>query len=297
MKISKCGCAALFGMLMTVGSLEAVAGPTLDRIRQTQTITIANRDASIPFSYLVNGKPVGYAVELCQRLAEAVGRELKLPDLRVRYLTVTSSTRIQAIANREADLECGSTTNNAERRKQVAFTIPHFLASARMAVRTDSGIRNWVDLRDKRVATTAGTTTVKLLNDRDRVRALNLKLVEGSDHAQSFAMVEKGEAEAFVMDDVLLYGLRAGSKTPDRFAITGDPLSMEPYAIMLNKDDPEFKALIDREMARLIHDGDIYALYAKWFEKPIPPHGINMRMPMSHLLRGIFRFPTDKVGD
>lgn len=291
---------ALSGLVLLACCISASAAlaDSLGKIRQTQTITIAHRDASVPFSYLdENKKPIGYAVDLCLKIADAVRRELKLPQLNVAYLPVTSSNRIPAIVEGKADLECGSTTNNAERRKQVAFTIPHFVATVRMAVRSDSGIGNWSDLRNKRVVTTKGTTTVKLLTERDKVRALDLKLIEGTDHAESFSKVENGEAEAFPMDDVLLYGLRANSKDPARFMIVGDPLSTEPYAIMLRKDDAPFKALVDREMGRLIHEGELVKLYDKWFRKPIPPKNVNMNMPMGYLLRDIIRFPTDKVGD
>jgi ABC-type amino acid transport substrate-binding protein len=289
---------ALIAACVCASAAFAHAADTLSKIRETQTITIAHREASMPFSYLDgNKKPVGYTVDLCLRIADAVRRELKLQNLNIRYLPVTPSTRIPAIAEGQADLECGSTTNNAERRKQVAFTIPHFVAAARMVVRADSGIKNWSDLRDKRVVTTKGTTTVKLLNDRDKVRSLSLKLVEGRDHAESFTMVEKGEAEAFPMDDVLLFGLRANAQNPNGFVVVGDALSAEPYAIMLRKDDAPFKTLVDREMGRLIHEGEIYKLYDKWFKSPIPPKGMNMNMPMGHLLRDVLRFPTDKVGD
>lgn len=281
-----------------VAATCAHAGDTLAKIRDTQTITIAHRDASMPFSYLDgNNRPVGYAVDLCLKVADAVRRELKLQHLNIRYIPVTPSTRISAIVGGQADLECGSTTNNAERRKQVAFTVPHFVATSRMVVRADSGIRNWSDLRGKRVVTTKGTTTVKLLNDRDKVRSLALKLIEGHDHAESFSMVEKGAAEAFPMDDVLLFGLRANAPNPNAFVIVGDALSAEPYAIMLRKDDAPFKSLVDREMSRIIHDGEIYKLYDKWFKSPIPPKGVNMDMPLGHLLRDVLRFPTDKVAD
>jgi len=279
-------------------TIPAYAVDTLTKIRQTQTIKIANREASLPFSYLdENRKPVGYAVDLCLKLADAIKHELKLPQLNIVFLTVSPSNRMQAIMDGKADLECGSTTNNAERRKQVAFTIPHFVTGARMLVRTDSGIKNWSDLRDKHVVTTKGTTTVKLLNDRDKVRSLNLKLVEASDHDQSFAMVERREAEAFAMDDVLLYGLRASAKNPADFQIVGDFLSTEPYAIMMRKDDPGFKAMVDREMARIITEGELAKLYDKWFMKPVPPKGLNLSMPMGYLLRDLMRFPTDKVAD
>lgn len=274
------------------------AADTLSHIRETQTITIAHREASVPFSYLTESKtPLGYSVDICLKLVDAIKKELKLPQLKVNYLLVTTSNRIPAIVEGKADMECGSTTNNAERRKQVSFTIPHFFATTRMIVRTDSGIRNWLDLRDKKVVTTKSTTTVKLLADRDKASNLNLRLLEGNDHAESFGMIEKFQADAFPMDDVLLYGFKANAKDPEKYAIVGDPLSTEPYAIMLRKDDPAFKELLDREMARLMNDGEITRLYDKWFRKPIPPKGANLNMPMGFLLRDNLRFPTDKVAD
>jgi ABC-type amino acid transport substrate-binding protein len=277
---------------------SAYAIDTLTKIRETQTITIANREASLPFSYLdENGKPIGYAIDLCVKIADAIKHELKLPQLKVVYLTVSPSNRIQAIVDGKADLECGSTTNNVERRKQVAFTIPHFVTGSRMLVRVDSGIKNWSDLRGKHVVTTKGTTTVKLLNDRDKVRSLDLKLVEARDHDESFAMVERHEAEAFAMDDVLLYGLRASAKNPADFEIVGDFLSTEPYAIMMRKDDPAFKTMVDHEMSRIVTDGEMAKLYDKWFMKPVPPKGLNLNMQMGYLLRDLMRFPTDKVAD
>jgi ABC-type amino acid transport substrate-binding protein len=278
--------------------MMAQGADTLDTIRLTRTIHIAHRESSLPFSYLnENQVPVGYAVDLCKKIAGAVQRELKLPTLRIVYLPVTSVTRIPAIVEGKADLECGSTTNNAERRKQVAFTIPHFVATVRMLVRADSGIKNWVDLRGKTVVTTKGTTTIKLLKDRDTVRSLDLKIVEGADHAASFVMVEDGMAEAFTMDDALLFGLRASAKAPEKFVVTGAALSAEPYAIMLRKDDPNFKRVVDLEMARLINDGELNTLYKKWFEQPISPRGINMMMPMHFLLRTTLQYPSDSVGD
>ena len=293
-------CAVKPSLVLLLCSIPVVAhaDDTLAKIRDTKTITIAHRESSIPFSYFDDKQaPTGYAVELCQKIADAVKRELKLSQLNIVYIPVTSASRIPAIVEGKADIECGSTTNNAERRKLVAFTIPHFVAAARMVVRADSGIKNWVDLQNKKIVTTKGTTTVKLLTERDKVRSLRLKLIEGSDHANSFAMVEKGSAEAFPMDDVLLYGLRASASKPDNFKIVGDPLSAEPYAIMLRKDDPLFKSVVDREMARIINDGELVKLYEKWFERPIPPKNVNMNMPMGYLLRSSLRFPSDKVAD
>lgn len=282
---------SILGCIM-LASVPALAD-TLERIRDSKSITLANRSASLPFSYLdENGKPLGYTVDICLRLVDAIRRELKLAQLKVNWLTVTPSTRIAAITEGRADLECGSTTDNPERRRQVAFTIPHFVYGIRVLVRADSGIRNWQDLRDKRVVTTRDTTTVKLLNERDKVRFLSLNLLEGRDHDDSFAMVQKGQADAFAMDDVLLYGLRAGAAHPADFAIVGDSLSVETYAIMLRKDEPAFKAVVDREMSRLVTEGEMAKLYDKWFMNPVPPRGLNLGMPMSYLLRDLMRFPA-----
>lgn len=275
----------------------ARAADTLKKIREMGSITLSYRDASIPFSYLNEGKPIGYAIDICAKLAEAVRRELKLPDLQVKYLPVTSATRVSAIVNGKADLECGTTTNTLERRQQVQFTIPHFVASARMLVSTGFGVRDWPDLRDKRVAITKGTTTIDLVKERNRIRSLNVKLIEAADHAAAFRLLAEGKADAFAMDDVVLYGLRASVIDPEQFSVVGAPLSAEPYAIMLPKDDSAFKAVIDREMARIIQDGEIYKLYGKWFKSAIPPDGMNLNMPMSHILRGMFQYPTDKVND
>ncbi len=276
----------------------AQAAGTLEKIRNSETIVLANRKASLPFSYLdERGMPIGYTLDICLKLIEAVKRELKLPRLDVRYLTVSPSDRIGAIVDGKADLECGSTTNNAERRKQVAFTVPHFVYGIRMLVRSDAGIRDWPDLRGKRVVTTRDTTTVGLLAERDKVRALNLTLLEGQDHDDSFSQVQKRAADAFAMDDVLLYGLRAGSPNPADFAIVGDALSVETYAIMLRKNDPAFKAVIDREMTRLITNGELTVLYDKWFDSPVPPKGLNLKMPMSYLMRDLMRFPGGASDD
>lgn len=276
---------------------DARAADTLKKIREMGSITLSYRDALIPFSYVNNGKPIGYAIDICVKLAEAVKRELGLPQLQVKYLPVTSANRMSAVVNGKADLECGTTTNNAERRQQVQFTIPHFVASARMLTLSGFGIRDWPDLRDKSVVITKGTTTLDLVKERSRIRSLNLKLIEAADHAAAFRLVAEGKADAFAMDDVVLYGLRAGVIDPEQFAVVGAPLSAEPYAIMLPKDDAAFKAVIDREMARIIQDGEIYKLYDKWFKSSIPPDGMNLNMPMSHILRGIFQYPTDKIYD
>lgn len=278
--------------------LSASAIDTLTKIRDTQTIVIAYREGSAPFSYLdEHQQTVGYSVDLCVKVADAVKRELKLPNAKLQFIPVDSTTRFSAVIEGKADMECGTTTNNAERRTRVAFTVPHFFSSVRALVRSADGIRNWPDLKNRTVVTTKNTTTIKLLNDRSNVRALNIQLLEGKDDLDSFAMVEAGKADAFPMDDVLLYSLRSTAKNPAMFAIVGDPLSVEPYAIMLRKDDPAFKKVVDREMVRIINDGEIYRIYERWFMRPIGPKGSNLNMPMGFLLRDSLRFPTDKVGE
>ncbi|MCH8621229.1 amino acid ABC transporter substrate-binding protein [Undibacterium sp. TS12] len=275
----------------------AQAGDTLAKIRKTQTLVIGIRETP-PFSYTdENKQPLGYSVELCQKVAEAIKKELKMPTMKVQYFPVDSTTRFSALLEDKIDLECGSTTNNADRRKRVAFTIPHFFSSVRALVKADSGIKTWSQLRNHTVVTTKSTTTVKLLNDKNDTISLNIKLVEGNSDQESFKMVEEGKADAFPMDDVLLYSLRAESKSPASFVIMGEPLSIEPYSIMMRKDDPAFKKVVDTEMLRMIHEGEIYRIYDKWFTKPIPPKNINMNMSMGFLLRDSLRFPTDQVAD
>ncbi len=269
----------------------------LQHIQQTGVIRIAHRDSSVPFSFVVNGKPVGYAVDLCLKIADAVRTSLRLPSLRVEWVPVTPANRIPAIAEGKADLECGSTTNNRERREQVAFTIPHYIAGSRMIVKSDSGIASWADLRGKTVVSTSGTTPLAMLRKMDEGNVMQWRLIEAKDHAQAFAMVESGKADAFVMDDVLLYGLRANAGHPADFKVTGEMLTIEPYAIMLSKRDPEFKKLVDKTLIAAVYDQETPRLYKKWFQAPIPPQGITLDIPMSYLLRDSFKFPSDKVAD
>jgi len=286
--------AASMLMLATMLGTATAFADTLSKIRETHTVVLAYRD-SPPFSFMNENKKVtGYSIDLCLKIVEAVKRELKMPQLAVAYLPVDSSSRFSAIVDGRADMECGSTTNTQERRTKVAFAIPHFYASVRMLVRAGSGIRNWPDLRDRKVVITKGTTTIHLLNERSNVRALNVSMVEGRDDMASFAMVEQGRADAFPMDDVLLYGLKAVSRDPDMFAVVGDPLSVEPYAIMLRKDDLAFKKLVDTEIVRTVDSREIYSMYNYWFMNRSGLGGANMNMPMGNLLRESLKYPGDR---
>ncbi len=287
-----------FIVLLLLSSLPTHAQSMLDKIRSSQTITIAHRDSSIPFSYLdAEQKPVGYAMDLCLKVVDALRRELKIPELKINYLSVTSATRIPSVAQGKAAMECGSTTNTAERRKQVDYTIAHFISSARFLVRVDSNIERLEDLEGKQVVSTRGSTNLKTLERINAERGLKMKILEAADHAEAFNQVAQKKADAFAMDDVLLFGLRANSSEPQAFKVIGKPMTIEPYAIMLPKGDTAFKRVVDTEIRRIILSGEINAIYRKWFEQAIPPKGINLNLPMPFMLKDSFKFPSDKVAD
>ncbi len=275
----------------------AQTSPVMDRIKSGGKIMIAHRESSIPFSYLdANKKPVGYALDLCVRLAEAVRKKVGAKGAEgIEYVMVTPANRIPFIAEGKADMECGSTTNNKERREKVAFTVPHFITGARMLVKAGSKAERLEDLNGKTVVSTKGTTPLKAVESANRERLLGLKIVEAPDHARAVEMVEKGEADAFVMDDVLLYGLAANRPNPKALKVVGKFLTTEPLAIMLPKNDVEFKRLVDEEMKRMIRSREIYPIYDKWFSQPIPPKSITLNLPASYLLRDFWKYPTDVV--
>ncbi len=282
--------------LATLVAPLAWAGPTLDRIRQSGKIVIAHRESSVPFSYVgADGKPIGYAIDLCLRIADEVRKRLELKSLAPQYLLVTPADRIAAIAGGRADLECGSTTNNAERRQQVAFTVPHYITGARYLVRADSPVQNLPEFEGKKLVSTKGTTPLKAVDRANRDGLLRINVVEASDHARAVEMVEKGEADGFAMDDVLLYGLRAGRPAPERLKVVGKFLTIEPLAIMLAKDDPQFKKIVDEEMRRLIYSREAHALYERWFMQPIAPKNAALNLPMNYLLKDFWKYPTDQV--
>ncbi|UZG45085.1 amino acid ABC transporter substrate-binding protein [Caldimonas thermodepolymerans] len=274
----------------------AEAGPVVDHVRASGKIRLAYRESAVPFSYLdAQGRPVGYALDLCLKVAEAGRRQLGLDRLEPEFVPVTPASRIRAIVEGRAELECGSTTNNAERRKTVAFTVPHYITGARYAVRPDSGIDDLPQFEGRKLVSTRGTTPLKAVDQANRERLLRITLLEAPDHAQAIEMVERGEADGFVMDDVLLYGLIANRPDPAKLKVVGKFLTIEPLAIMLSKDDPGFKRIVDDEMRRLIRSGEIEALYERWFLRPIPPNDVSLNLPMSYLLKDFWKYPTDQV--
>lgn len=287
-----------FALFATAVLMPQSQAGELEKIKSAGRITIAYRESSIPFSYVdANKQPVGYAIDLCRKIADAVRSHLHMSSLPVSYLAVTSSSRIPSIAEGKASLECGSTTNNAERRKLVDFTIPHYIASVRLLVPYASNTLALEDLTGKEIVSTQGTTSLTVLERINAERLLKLQITPLKDHQDGFNMVAQGKAAAFAMDDVLLSGLRAQSRDAVKYAVVGKPLTVEPYAIMLPKGDAAFKKVVNQEMLRIIRTGELQDLYTKWFQKPIAPNGINLELPMPYLLRESLRFPTDKVGD
>ncbi|HJW10176.1 MAG TPA: amino acid ABC transporter substrate-binding protein [Albitalea sp.] len=282
--------------LALLAAPSAWAGSTLDRIKQSGKIVIAHRESSVPFSYVLpDKKPVGYAVDVCLKIAEAVRRAAEMKTITPVFLQVTPANRIAMVAEGKADIECGSTTNNTERRQKVAFTVPHYIAGARYLVRADSPIDALQGFEHKKLVSTKGTTPLKAIDQANRERLLGITILEAPDHARAVEMVEKGEADGFAMDDVLLYGLAASRPDPTKLKVVGKFLTIEPYAMILPKDDPEYKKIVDDEMKRLIKTHEIHALYERWFMKPIPPKNTALNMPMNYLLKDFWKYPTDQV--
>jgi ABC-type amino acid transport substrate-binding protein len=268
----------------------------IERLKSGGKIILAHRESSVPFSYLdADKKPVGYALDLCLKIAEAVAKKVGAKDNGVAFLMVTPANRIAAIEQGKADMECGSTTNNAERRQKVAFTVPHFITGARMLVRANSTAQRIEDLQGKKLVSTKGTTPLKAVESANRERLLGITIIDAPDHGKAIEMVEKSEADGFVMDDVLLYGLAANRADPKALKVVGKFLTTEPLAIMLSKNDPEFKKLVDAEMKRLVNSREIFAIYDKWFMQPIPPKNTALNLPVSYLLRDFWKYPTDVV--
>ncbi|MDA8453544.1 amino acid ABC transporter substrate-binding protein [Acidovorax sp. GBBC 3334] len=268
----------------------------LERVASGGKLVVAYRDASIPFSIKdAKGQPAGYAVDLCQRIAEAVRRKTGRKDMEIEYLPVDLVTRMDAISKGRADLECGSTTNNAERRQIVAFTIPHFITGSRLLVKASSPIDRIEDMAGKKLVSTRGTTPLKTVQQLNRERALQMTVLEAPDDLRAVEMVEKGEADAFAMDDVLLFALASSRPDPKALKVVGKFITAEALAIMLPKGDAEFKKVVDDEMRRLITSREIYPIYDKWFNQPIPPANRALNLPVSYLLREFWKYPSDQV--
>lgn len=279
---------------ITAAQAQELAG-TLKKIKETGVITIGHRESSIPFAFLDDQqKPVGYAMDLCMKIVDTLKADLKLPKLKVALQPVTSSNRIPLLQNGTIDLECGSTTNSTARQQQVAFGPTYFVINVTAAVKKSSGINTMADLNGKTVSTTSGTTSVPLLKAYEKAKNTQVKEIYGKDHAEAFLLMADDRAVAFVMDDVLLAGQIANAKRPGDYRILPESLRQEPYSMMLRKDDPQFKALVDKSIGEVMKSGEINRIYAKWFTMPIPPKGLNLNFPMTAPIQQAFKNPNDK---
>jgi len=274
---------------------------TLKKIKDTGVFALGHRESSIPFSYYDDKQQVvGYSNDVALKVVDAVRQELKLPKLEVKLVPVTSQNRIPLVQNGTVDLECGSTTNNLERQKQVAFSNTIFIVSTRFLARADAvkkGLKDFPDLAGKNVVVTAGTTSERLLRKMNEEKKLNLKITSAKDHGESFLILESGRAVAFMLDDVLLSGEIAKSRHPKDWVVTGTPQSREAYGCSMRKDDAQFKALVDKTIATLETSGEMEKIYDKWFRHPIPPKGLNLDFPLSDDVKALFKKPNDKALD
>jgi len=284
----------LLAAMALSGTAVAQTGGTLDKVRKSGEITMGVRESSAPLSYTLGaGQFAGYHVDLClaivDRIKKTIGR-----DVTVKYQPVTSQNRISLVQNGTVDLECGSTTNNVARQKDVAFGLTTYVTEVRMAVKANSGITSISQLNRKRVATTTGTTSVQTLRKHQRAAKIDFQEIYGKDHADSFLLLETGRADAFVMDDNILAGLIANAKNPKDYRIVGEALSVEPIAVMLRKDDPAMKKVVDDTIREMMRSGALAKLYAKWFLSPIAPRNTNVNLPMGATLKALFKEPNDK---
>jgi glutamate/aspartate transport system substrate-binding protein len=268
---------------------------TLRKVKETGTFTIGHRESSLPLSYLGEDlQPVGFSIELCKHVVDAVKAKLGTPGLTIKYNPVTSANRIPLVANGTVDIECGSTANMTARQKQVGFSYTVFVPQFRWIARAKGDINTADDLRGKTVVVTAGTNTALFVNKMNNDDKLGMTVVQGKDHAESFLLVETGRASAWMEDDVLIAGFRANAKVPADFKLLDKSYPSDPYALMIRKDDPQFKTLVDDTLAKLMRSGEFEKLYVHWFENPIPPKGINIQLPMSDALKRAIKEPNDR---
>jgi glutamate/aspartate transport system substrate-binding protein len=286
--------AGLFAGVLASAEAQEL-GDTLKKVKESGTFTIGHRDSSIPLSYLDDKlQPIGFSIELCKHVVEAVKAKLGMPNLKVAYNPVTSATRIPLVANGTVDIECGSTANMTSRQKQVGFSYTFFVPQFKWIARASGGVNSVGDLRGKTVAVTAGTNTAQFVNKLNNDEKLGLTIMSGKDHAESFLLVETGRASAWMEDDILVAGFRANAKNPADFKLLDKAYPSDVYALMLRRDDAPFKALVDETLAKLMRSGEFETLYTQWFERPIPPRGINIQLPISDALRQDIKEPNDK---
>jgi glutamate/aspartate transport system substrate-binding protein len=283
--------------LFSVPSVHAQQS-TLDKIRSTGVVTMGVRESSGALSYtLGDGKYAGFHVEICNDVLRDIQKQLNMKTLDIKYTPVTSQNRIPLLQNGTVDIECGSTTNNATRQKDVAFAVTTYVEEIRIAVKANSGITSLNQLNGKKVATTTGTTSVQLLRKHERATGVNFEEVFGKDHADSFLLLESGRADAFVMDGSILAGNIANAKNPSDYRIVGEIIAVEPIAIMMRKDDPSFKKAVDTSIMKMMKDGTLVKLWDKWFLQPIPPKNARVGLALSESTKQAWSNPNDRPAE
>ena len=296
MHLAKLLTAAVIATALTATPALSQESATLKKIKDTGTITLGHRESSIPFSYYNDQQQViGYSQEMMLKVVDAVKAELKLARLDTKLMPITSANRITLVQNGTVDIECGSTTNNLERQKQVAFSTTIFVIGTKLLTRKGSGVKDFPDLAGKNVVTTAGTTSERLLRKMNEDKQMKMNIISAKDHGESFLTLETGRAVAFMMDDALLYGEIAKAKKPGDWTVTGTAQSREAYGCMLRKDDPGFKKVVDSALTKTMTSGEAEKIYSKWFMNPIPPKGNNLNMPMSDDMKALYKAPNDKA--
>lgn len=287
--------AALRGCLLCLlfGWAYAQEPSTLEHIRQTGALVIGHRDIAIPFSYYDDQhRPVGYSMDICMRIADAIKSELKLNKLEIVYKELTAATRLPLVANGTVDMECGSTSNNASREQQVVFSTTIFVASPRFVTKAQANLRTLESLKGKRMSAVAGTATIRQFNQISRKQNIGLIVEPVKDHASAFQMLEIDKVDAYGAIDTSAFSMIAKSASPQSYFVSA-PLSVDPFAIVLPKNDPDLKRIADATIAKLFQSGEIYSLYQKWFQSPLPRFGFNLQMPMSTQLKAVIAHPTD----
>ena len=293
MKLHSLGLAV--ALLTSIVAAPVAHADTLKKIADSGKMTLAYREASVPFSYLVGaGAPVGFSVDIANAVADAVKKKLGNPNIKIELQSVTSQNRIPLLSNGTTDLECGSTTNNSTRGKEVEFAINHFYTGTRLLVKKSSNIKNYADLAKKSVASTTGTINAQAIRKYNSDKSLGMDILLGKDHDDAVLMVDSGRAVAFAMDDILLFGLMGNAKNPAEWEVVGDSLQVEPYACMMRKDDPAFAGLVNGVISGMMKSGDFEKLYTKWFMSAIPPKGQNLSLPMSKDLRDNLKVLSNK---
>jgi glutamate/aspartate transport system substrate-binding protein len=280
--------------LAAMARAEPVGSETLLKIARTRTINLGHRESSVPFSYYDARKQVvGYSHDLMLSVVESVRKELRLPAITIRLIPITSQNRIPMVQNGTIDLECGSTTHNRDRDRQAGFSVSIFQTSARLLTRTTSGISDISELKGQPILVTAGTTSERQLLLYQQSRSERFNMVSAVDHGEAFTLLQQGRAAAFLMDDAVLYGLRAKAEKPGDWSVVGQPMSTEVYACMFRQGDTAFKAVVDRSLTGLMRSGEALKIYRKWFQSPIPPKGLTLNWPPPEHLLELYRNPSD----